>query len=138
MKCFIKKVWEGNGEEVHDYFIRFSKGQFENRAALTLQKSTKIKLRGSFEWANDFVKMVSENLQDESVEQYKREERSAIARRLKGAQDRMNDLLEREHETMKADREEIQRILKTYLEDQDINVLVNTISHIIENEGSNK
>ncbi len=40
-----------------------------------------------------FVKMVSENLQDESVEQYKREERSAIARRIKGAQDRVNDLL---------------------------------------------
>ncbi len=41
-----------------------------------------------------FVKMVSENLQDESVEQYKKEERSAIARRIKGAQERVNDLLE--------------------------------------------
>ncbi len=40
-----------------------------------------------------FVKMVSESLQDESIEQYKREERSVIARRLKGSQDRVNDLL---------------------------------------------
>jgi len=40
-----------------------------------------------------FVKMVSENLQNESIEQYKREERSAIARRLRGSQERVNDLL---------------------------------------------
>ena len=41
-----------------------------------------------------FVKMVSENLQNESIEQYKREERSAIARRLRGSQERINDLLD--------------------------------------------
>jgi len=41
-----------------------------------------------------FVKMVSDNLQEESIEQYKKEERSAIARRLKGSQDRINALLE--------------------------------------------
>ena len=40
-----------------------------------------------------FVKMVSDNLQEESIEQYKKEERSAIARRLKGSQDRVNALL---------------------------------------------
>ena len=40
-----------------------------------------------------FVKMVSENLQNESVEQYKKEERSAIARRLRGSQERISDLL---------------------------------------------
>jgi len=41
-----------------------------------------------------FVKMVADNLQEESIEQYKKEERSAIARRLKGSQDRVNALLE--------------------------------------------
>ncbi len=41
-----------------------------------------------------FVKMVSENLQDESIEQYKKEERSSIARRIKGSNDRVNDLLD--------------------------------------------
>jgi len=40
-----------------------------------------------------FVKMVEENLQKESVEQYKREERSAIARRIRGSQERVHDLL---------------------------------------------
>ena len=60
MRCFIKSVWEGKGEEAHPYFVRFGKGRYENRAVLNLQKTTKIKLRGSFEWANDFVEMVSE------------------------------------------------------------------------------
>lgn len=40
-----------------------------------------------------FVKMVSENLQEESIEQYKKEERSAIARRIKGSNERVNELL---------------------------------------------
>jgi hypothetical protein len=56
----MKKIWEGKGEEVHDYFIRFSKGRFEGRAALNLQKVSKVKLKGSFEWVNDFVELVSE------------------------------------------------------------------------------
>lgn len=60
MDCFIKKVWQGKGEEVHQYFVRFSRGRFENRAVLNLQKTTKIKLKGSFEWANDFVKTAAE------------------------------------------------------------------------------
>jgi hypothetical protein len=40
-----------------------------------------------------FVKMVTDNLQQESIEQYKKEERSAIARRIRGYQDRVDDLL---------------------------------------------
>jgi len=60
MDCFIKKIFDGKGEEAHSQFIRFSKGRFENRALLNLQKSNKIKLKGSFEWANDFVNVVSE------------------------------------------------------------------------------
>jgi len=60
MDCFIKKVWDGKREEVHDYFVRFGKGKFQNRAILNLQKASKIKLRGSFEWANDFVNLTSE------------------------------------------------------------------------------
>ncbi len=60
MECFIKKIWKGKGEEAHDCFVRFGKGKFENRAVLSLQKTSKIKLKGSFEWANDFVKTVAE------------------------------------------------------------------------------
>lgn len=41
-----------------------------------------------------FVKMVSENLQEESIEQYKKEERSAIARRIKGSRKRIHRLVD--------------------------------------------
>jgi hypothetical protein len=41
-----------------------------------------------------FVKMVSENLQKESVEQYKIEERSAIVRRIKGSLERFHHLID--------------------------------------------
>ncbi|MBP8792328.1 MAG: hypothetical protein KBE41_10200 [Lutibacter sp.] len=40
-----------------------------------------------------FVKMVQENLQKESIEQYIIEERSSIARRLKGSHERIEDLI---------------------------------------------
>jgi hypothetical protein len=40
-----------------------------------------------------FVKMVSESLQEESIEQYKKEERAAIARRIIGSHDRIQGLL---------------------------------------------
>ena len=40
-----------------------------------------------------FVKMVSENLQNESVDQYKKEERAAIVRRIKGSQKRFRRLI---------------------------------------------
>ncbi len=60
MECFIKKIWQGKGEDTHNYFVRFGKGKFENRAALNLQKTSAIKLGGSFEWADDFVNLVSE------------------------------------------------------------------------------
>jgi len=60
MECFIKKIWQGKGEEAHDCFVRFGRGQFKNRAVLVLQRTSKIKLKGNFEWANDFVQFVSE------------------------------------------------------------------------------
>ncbi len=60
MECFIKEIFNGNGEQSHNQFVRFGKGKFENRAILNLQKDSKIKLRGSFEWANDFVEIASE------------------------------------------------------------------------------
>ncbi len=62
MSCFIKKIWKGEvDEQVHRQFVRFSKGTFSGRAALSLAKKDKIKLGGSFEGANDFVIFVAEN-----------------------------------------------------------------------------
>ncbi len=41
-----------------------------------------------------FVKMVEDNLQKESIEQYRKEERSILAKRLKGSHDRIKQLLD--------------------------------------------
>lgn len=60
MDCFIKEIFNGNSEQTHNQFVRFGKGKFSNRAVLNLQKTSKIKLRGSFEWVNDFVEITSE------------------------------------------------------------------------------
>lgn len=61
MDCFIKKIFLSKiDDQVHRQFVRFGKGNFQNRSLLTLMKTTKIKTRGSFEWANDFVNLCSE------------------------------------------------------------------------------
>ena len=61
MESFIKKIFTNKTDDnCHRQFVRFGKGTFPGRAALNLQKNKKIKLRGSFECANDFVILVSE------------------------------------------------------------------------------
>ena len=62
MSCFIKRIFEGNADEsVHRQFVRFSRGSFAGRAALSLAKKEGIKLGGSFEFTNDFSIFVAEN-----------------------------------------------------------------------------
>jgi hypothetical protein len=62
MDSFLKKVLDGNTDEyTHRYFVRFGKGIYKRRFLLSYNKGKKIKIRGSFEWANDFVRFVKEN-----------------------------------------------------------------------------
>jgi hypothetical protein len=62
MKSFIRKIFEGEADnDCHKYFVRFGKGKYERRFLISLAKSKKIKIRGSFELANDLVKFVNEN-----------------------------------------------------------------------------
>lgn len=57
---FIKKIWQNETDEsVHSQFIRFSRGIFQNRAVLNVNKSKTIKASGTFELANDLVNFVS-------------------------------------------------------------------------------
>lgn len=59
MDTFLKKVMTGRGDsDSHRYFLRFGKGNYARRFLLSFNKSTKIKIKGSFEWANEFVKFV--------------------------------------------------------------------------------
>jgi len=61
MECFIKKILEGRtDEQAHSQFVRFGKGRYAGRAALSLVKNEKIKLSGSYEYANDFVLLIAE------------------------------------------------------------------------------
>ena len=62
MKSIIRKIFSNEcDEEVHQYFVRFGKGEYKRRFLISLNKGKKIKIRGSFELANDFVKFVKEN-----------------------------------------------------------------------------
>lgn len=62
MESFIKKVLAGKSDDdSHRYFIRFGKGDYKRRFLISLSRGTKIKVKTSFEFANDLVKFVNEN-----------------------------------------------------------------------------
>ena len=57
---FVKKVVNKEiDDSVHSQFVRFGKGEYNGRFLLSLWKSKKIKMKSSFEFANDFVKICS-------------------------------------------------------------------------------
>lgn len=61
MDNFLKKVIEGRGDsDTHRYFSRFGKGKYNRRFLLSFDRGKKIKVRASFELANDFVHFVNE------------------------------------------------------------------------------
>jgi hypothetical protein len=63
---FIKRVFEGKIDDAsHRQFVRFGKGEYGGRALLGLWKTKNIKIKSSFEFANDFVLFVA-NLGDVS------------------------------------------------------------------------
>ncbi|MDP1695500.1 MAG: hypothetical protein Q8L29_01150 [archaeon] len=62
MESFLKRVLMGKGDsESHRYFVRFGKGDYKRRFLISLNKSAKIKVKTSFEFANDLVKFANEN-----------------------------------------------------------------------------
>jgi len=57
---FIWKIFHNKTDEaVHRQFIRFGKGEYRKRGLLSLWKTKGIKVKGSFEFANDFVLFVA-------------------------------------------------------------------------------
>ncbi|MEK6847880.1 MAG: hypothetical protein AABX50_02020 [Nanoarchaeota archaeon] len=53
---FIKKIFTGKADEsVHRQLIRFGKGEYRKRALLSLWKTKNIKIKTSYEFANDLV-----------------------------------------------------------------------------------
>jgi len=57
---FIKKIFENNMDNsVHRQFIRFSKGQYGNRAIINVKKGKTIKINTTFELANDLIYFIT-------------------------------------------------------------------------------
>ena len=62
MDSFIKKLFQGiRDEEIHGQFIRFGKGDYKKRFQISFNKIKKVKIKSSFEYANDFVNFIKEN-----------------------------------------------------------------------------
>ena len=63
---FIKKLSENKWDEsVHKQFKRFSKGNFENRAVVELDKGKNfVKIKTSFEFAEDFIRTLGNTIQN--------------------------------------------------------------------------
>ncbi|MEK6856104.1 MAG: hypothetical protein AABX66_03035 [Nanoarchaeota archaeon] len=61
MISLLRKVCEGKGDaETHRYFLRFGKGNYERRFLLSANKGAKLKIKTSFELANDLVSFAKE------------------------------------------------------------------------------
>jgi len=57
---FIKKLFNNEVDEsVHRQFSRFSKGTYNDRALIEINNSKKVKIKTSFEFANDFVSFMA-------------------------------------------------------------------------------
>ena len=56
---FIQKLFENNIDDlVHEQFVRFGKGTY-NRAYVQIKKSKELKIKTSFEFANDFALLIA-------------------------------------------------------------------------------
>lgn len=56
MESFIKKIFLGKiDEQVHKQFVRFGKGNYKARAVISFHKTLGIKIKASFEYANELV-----------------------------------------------------------------------------------
>jgi len=64
MDCFIKKIADGNiDKSVHFQFIKFSRGEFKDRALVSATKTkNKFSISTSYEYANELVRAVAEEI----------------------------------------------------------------------------
>jgi len=61
MRIFLRGILEGKSDvDAKRYFLRFGRGNYSGRFLISFAKTNKIKLKSSFELANEFVKFVDE------------------------------------------------------------------------------
>ena len=72
MESFLKKIFEGNATDdalVHAQFQKFSRGEFQNKGALTVKKSKdKFSLSTTPEYGNELVRALAEELGESKAE----------------------------------------------------------------------
>lgn len=51
----------GTSKSAHNHFLRFGKGNYKRRFLISFNKTKRLKVKASFELANDFVNFVREN-----------------------------------------------------------------------------
>lgn len=62
MESFITKILTGKSDgDSHRHLVRFGKGDYKRRFLISLRRGDKIKVKTSFEFANDLVRFVNEN-----------------------------------------------------------------------------
>lgn len=63
---FIKQLFTtGKGEDYHHKFVRFGKGKFEKLLFTVTKTKKNIKVKSSFDFTNDFVKLIADNANEE-------------------------------------------------------------------------
>lgn len=62
---FIRQIFEGKADDsLHHKFVRYGKGEYE-RLLFDITKTKKnLKVKSSFDFANDFVKIIADNAKD--------------------------------------------------------------------------
>jgi len=62
---FIKKIFENQiDSSIHKQFVRYGKGTFQDRALVELNISKNIKIKTSFEYANELVRFLANTIKD--------------------------------------------------------------------------
>jgi len=65
---FIKNIFENKiDSNVHKQFVRYGKGTFQDRALVELSVSKNIKIKTSFEYANELVKLLANTIKDKTL-----------------------------------------------------------------------
>jgi len=61
---FIKEIFEkGSNKDMHNKFVRFGKGHF-SRFLFDITKGKNLKVKCSYDFSNDLVKLISENIRE--------------------------------------------------------------------------
>lgn len=63
---FLRSIFEGKQHSLmHDKFTRYGKGDYE-RLLFEIKKGKGLKIKSSFDFANDFVGIISENIKEDA------------------------------------------------------------------------